>query len=67
MRQSGLPAKAGFLKKLSHKGLWQSRYFECMNGYLNYFKGSDKKELLASINLEQVRSPVPSLQCEALL
>jgi hypothetical protein len=45
----------GWVKKLSHKGVWQSRYFALINGFLNYYEGPKKAKMLASINLANVR------------
>jgi hypothetical protein len=105
--QTGLPPLEGPLKKLSHKGVWQKRYFvvrardvplrapltsallvaatttafascrrspwycvrrvalsrpspfaaQANNEFLNYYSDDKKKQLLAAINLANVRRP----------
>lgn len=54
--QTNLTDCEGWLKKLSSKGMWQSRYFVLHNTYLNYYGAASKATLLASIDLAKVRA-----------
>lgn len=56
---TNLPDCEGWLKKLSSKGIWQSRYFVLHNTFLNYYGSASKAVLLASIDLSKVRGCRP--------
>lgn len=45
----------GYLRKKNRHGMWQQRYFECANAFLNYFPDAKKRKLLASLSLVGVR------------
>ena len=50
-----LPSMDGFLEKLNRKGKWQRRWFSTKNTHLTYAKSKGSRQLLASLDLREVR------------
>jgi hypothetical protein len=48
----------GYLQKLGRNGKWQSRWFETDGECLSYYKSSKRTKLLATLDLQKVRSSV---------
>jgi hypothetical protein len=47
---------AGYLQKLGRNGKWQTRWFETDGECLSYYRNAKRSKLLATLDLEKVRS-----------
>ena len=46
----------GYLQKLGRNGKWQTRWFETDGECLSYYKSRKRTKLLATLDLDKVRS-----------
>jgi len=49
----------GYLQKLGRNGKWQTRWFETDGECLSYYKNKNRSKLLATLDLEKVRTCEP--------